>query len=90
MLKAASLAAALCACGVGSAHATLLNWQLDPDGAGPLKGNDPHPLGADNRNDNGDVWGHFITIVRFVPGGTESQDLCQFDEIGLCTAVLTE
>ena len=52
--------------------------------------NDPHPDGAGPADDNGDVWGHFITEVKFVPGGTESEDFCVFSEIGLCTAVLTE
>jgi len=62
----------------------------DPDGAGPRKGNDPHPLGLGPNEDNGDVWGHFVTFVPFVKGGTESEDLCAFNEIGICAAVLTE
>ena len=62
----------------------------DPDGPGPLKGNDPHPLGLNANKDNGDVWGHFVNFVLPSSNGTPSANLCNFDEIGMCIAVLTE
>ncbi len=41
--------------------------------------------------DNGDVWGHFINIVVFsVVGPRADDELCNFDEVGTCIAVLVE
>jgi hypothetical protein len=37
----------------------------------------------------GNVWGYFVTNVILGPAGT-SNDLCAFNEVGLCVAVLTE
>ncbi len=54
-----------------------------------IDGNDPHPLGYDSRNDNGDVWGHFVNFVPLLPGITPSGKQCNFSEVGICTAVLT-
>jgi Flp pilus assembly protein TadG len=68
----------------------------DPDGAGPLTGNDPHPLygTAYQQNkphlDDGDVWGYFVTAVTPAPAGSASEELCAFDELGTCIAVLVE
>jgi Putative Flp pilus-assembly TadE/G-like len=53
-------------------------------------GNDPHPLGYGSNQDNGDVWGHFVNYVPFLPGATASEHFCNFNEIGVCIAVLTE
>ena len=53
-------------------------------------GNDPHPLGFGSNRDNGDVWGHFVNYVPFLPGSTPDQKFCNFSEIGVCIAVLTE
>jgi Flp pilus assembly protein TadG len=68
----------------------------DPDGFGPLQGNDPHPIygTAYQQNkphlDDGDVWGYFITPVIPAPAGSASDELCAFDELGTCIAVLVE
>jgi len=55
--------------------------------------NEPHPWypsGYRKSLDNGDVWGHFINVVLFSAGGTPDQNLCNFDEVGTCIAVLVE
>jgi Putative Flp pilus-assembly TadE/G-like len=52
--------------------------------------NDPHPLGYPSNKDNGDVWGHFVNYVPFIPGSTPDKKFCNFTEIGICIAVLTE
>ncbi|HXG75779.1 MAG TPA: pilus assembly protein TadG-related protein [Gaiellaceae bacterium] len=68
----------------------------DPDGLGPLRGNDPHPLygTAYQQNkphlDDGDVWGYFVTPVVPASAGNASDELCAFDELGTCIAVLVE
>jgi len=72
----------------------------DPDGInGPLKGNDPHPIygtscpkGSPNNPtcDDGDVWGHFVTFTVPAPAGSASEELCDFNELGICIAVLVE
>ncbi len=57
----------------------------------PNKGNDPHPLGyaADSKKASGDVWGYFVTDVILGSTG-QSNEFCQFNEIGLCFAALTQ
>jgi hypothetical protein len=40
--------------------------------------------------DNGDVWGHFVNIVVPNPNGTASDQLCNYNELGTCIAVLVE
>jgi hypothetical protein len=60
--------------------------------------NDPHPihgssyLTKQNKQhlDDGDVWGYFVTPVIPAPAGTSSEELCAFDELGTCIAVLVE
>ena len=59
----------------------------------PCLDNDPHPwYGSTYRRslDNGDVWGHFVNIVVFSSTGKGKDDLCNFDELGNCIAVLVE
>ena len=59
----------------------------------PCLDNDPHPwYGSTYRKslDNGDVWGHFVNLVVFSSTGKGSDDLCNFDELGNCIAVLVE
>jgi len=75
---------------IGPAGGGNMTGCPDPDGPGPLKGNDPHPLGLNANKDNGDVWGHFVNFVLPSSNGTPSANLCNFDEIGMCIAVLTE
>lgn len=68
----------------------------DPDGFGPLRGNDPHPIygTAYQQNkphlDDGDLWGYFVTPVIPAPAGSASDELCAFDELRTCIAVLVE
>jgi hypothetical protein len=66
----------------------------DPDGPGPLKGNDCHPVyGCTYQHtlDNGDVWGYFVNVVTFSSEGTPSDKLCDFGGApAACVAVLTE
>ena len=68
----------------------------DPDGGGPLKGNDDHPIygpaGSYNHSDdNGDVWGYFVDIVVFSSEGEPSGDLCTFGaDPAACVATLVE
>lgn len=55
--------------------------------------NDPHPWYGDTYRrslDNGDVWGHFVNIVVFSSSGKGSDELCNYDGIGNCIAVLVE
>ena len=55
--------------------------------------NEPHPWypsGYRKSLDNGDVWGHFINVVVFSASGTPDDNLCNFDEVGTCIAVLVE
>jgi hypothetical protein len=59
----------------------------------PCLDNDPHPwYGSTYRKslDNGDVWGHFVNIVVYSSGGLANDELCNFDELGNCIAVLVE
>jgi hypothetical protein len=59
----------------------------------PCLDNDPHPwYGTTYRKslDNGDVWGHFVNIVVFSSAGAANDQLCNFDEVGNCIAVLVE
>jgi hypothetical protein len=59
----------------------------------PCSDNEPHPwysAGYRRSLDNGDVWGHFINVVAFSAGGTGSDDLCNFDEVGTCLIGLVE
>jgi Flp pilus assembly protein TadG len=69
-------------------------WDVGPAGGGNQTGcsseNDPHPRGLSASRDNGDFWGHFINIVVSSEDGTASDQLCNFDEIGTCIAVLVE
>ena len=61
--------------------------------APPCADNEAHPwYGRTYRQslDNGDVWGHFINVTIFSAGGEGSGELCNFDEIGTCIAVLVE
>ncbi|MBA2642137.1 MAG: hypothetical protein H0U82_04320 [Actinobacteria bacterium] len=54
--------------------------------------NEPHPWYAPNYRkslDNGDVWGHFINIT-FSSSGQGNDELCNYDEVGTCIAVLVE
>jgi len=68
-------------------------WDISPQTKGCPGENDPHPLFGLNykkSKDNGDVWGHFINIVQFSAAGLANDDLCNFDEVGTCIAVLVE
>lgn len=65
-------------------------WDIGPQNTGCPGENDPHPLGFGPKKDNGDVWGHFVNIVIFSSAGKPNKDLCNFDEIGNCIAVLVE
>jgi Flp pilus assembly protein TadG len=64
-------------------------WDVGPQNNG-CPDNDPHPLGLGPKKDNGDVWGHFINIVAFSAAGLANDQLCNFDELGNCIAVLVE
>jgi hypothetical protein len=55
--------------------------------------NEPHPwypAGYRKSLDNGDVWGHFINVVLFSASGTPDDELCNFDQVGTCIAVLVK
>ena len=58
--------------------------------------NDPHPIygTAYQQNkpqlDDGDLWGYFVTPVIPSPAGSASDELCAFDALGTCIAVLVE
>lgn len=77
-------------------HQTQSPGCPDPDGPGPRKGNDDHPIygpvGSYNATlDNGDVWGYFVDIVHFSGVGEPSDDLCTFGgDPAACIAVLVE
>jgi Putative Flp pilus-assembly TadE/G-like len=61
--------------------------------AAPCSDNEQHPwYGGTYRKslDNGDVWGHFINVTVFSSAGLSDDELCNFDEIGTCIAVLVE
>ena len=68
----------------------------DPDGGGPLRGNEPHPIYGvpgtyPQSRDNGDVWGHFVDI--FVPSGgaDPNKDPCDFGGAPeACVPILVE
>jgi hypothetical protein len=75
----------------------------DPDGPGPEKGNDCHPIygvpappggGCASYNqslDNGDVWGYFVDVVLFSGEGDAGDELCEFGgEPAACIARLVE
>ena len=64
-------------------------WDISPQSNG-CPDNDPHPLGFGHKKDNGDVWGHFVNIVIFSAMGRANDELCNFDEVGTCIAVLVE
>jgi hypothetical protein len=53
--------------------------------------NDPHPLGYNpsSQKASGDVWGYFVTNV-ILGNDTDSTEFCQFNEVGLCFARLTQ
>ena len=40
--------------------------------------------------DRADVWGHFITYVDPDPNAIPSDQLCEFDVLGTCVALLVE
>ena len=65
-----------------------------PDGAGPLKGNDCHPVygcSYPQSRDNGDVWGYFVDLVKFSSQGVPSENECDFGGApAACVAVLVE
>jgi hypothetical protein len=75
-------------------HPTQSPGCPDIDGAGPYKGNDPHPVygtGYQHAIDNGDVWGYFVDIVVFSGDGDPSDNLCTFGgDPAACVAVLVE
>lgn len=48
------------------------------------------PCDADDTAVQGAVWGYFITDVKPPSGGTPAPQLCNFDELGTCIAVLVE
>ena len=64
-------------------------WDIGPQNSG-CPDNDPHPLGFGRKKDDGDVWGHFVNNVIFSAMGRENDELCNFDEVGTCIAVLVE
>jgi len=68
----------------------ITGWDISSQTTGCPGENDPHPLGFGSQADNGDVWGHFVTQVAFVPGATESEKFCNFTEVGVCIAILTQ
>lgn len=52
--------------------------------------NSQNPCDADDNEVQGAVWGYFITDVKPPSGGTPAPQLCAFDELGTCIAVLVE
>jgi len=48
------------------------------------------PCQPDSQKVQGAVWGYFVTQVLPSPRGTPSPELCVFDELGTCIAVLVE
>jgi hypothetical protein len=75
-------------------HPTQSPGCPDPDGPGPRKGDDPHPIygtGYQQSLDNGDVWGYFVDIVVFSGAGTPGPNKCAFGaEPAACIAILVE
>jgi Flp pilus assembly protein TadG len=68
-------------------------WDISPHTTGCPGENDPHPIfgsGYRRSKDNGDVWGHFINVIEFSSAGKADDQLCNFDELGNCIAVLVE
>ena len=68
-------------------------WDISAHTTGCPGENDPHPIfgtGYKKSKDNGDVWGHFINVVEFSSAGRSDDQLCNFDELGNCIAVLVE
>lgn len=68
-------------------------WDISAHTTGCPGENDPHPIfgtGYKKSKDNGDVWGHFINVIEFSSAGTADDQLCNFDELGNCIAVLVE
>jgi hypothetical protein len=66
----------------------VTGWDISPQTDG-CDDNDPHPLGADDQDDNGDVWGYFVVKVVPNPTGSTPTETCEFDELGICVSVLT-
>jgi hypothetical protein len=77
-------------------HAAQSPGCPDPDGMGPRKGNDDHPIYGPvgsyvHSRDDGDVWGYFVDIVVFSGGGLPSDEHCEFgSDPAACIAVLVE
>jgi hypothetical protein len=44
----------------------------------------------DNNKQKGNVWGYFVTNVILDQTGQPDEELCAFNEIGICVAILTE
>jgi Putative Flp pilus-assembly TadE/G-like len=68
-------------------------WDISSHTTGCPGENDPHPIfgtGYKKSKDNGDVWGHFINVIEFSSSGLADDQLCNFDELGNCIAVLVE
>ena len=68
-------------------------WDISSHTTGCPGENDPHPIfgtGYKRSKDNGDVWGHFINVIEFSSAGLADDQLCNFDELGNCIAVLVE
>ena len=69
-----------------------------PGGEAGPPWNDPHPiygssyLSKPNKQhiDDGDVWGYFVTPVIPAPAGSANDELCAFDGLGTCIAVVVE
>ena len=49
-------------------------------------GDDPPPPGTRQAS----AWGHFMTYVSPDPDAIVTEQLCEFDEVGTCIAVLVE
>lgn len=49
-------------------------------------GDDPPPPGTRQAS----AWGHFLTYVTPSPDAEPDEELCEFDEVGTCIAVLVE
>jgi hypothetical protein len=48
------------------------------------------PCSADSQKIAGAIWGYFITQVHPSPQANPSDELCAFDQLGTCLAVLVE
>ncbi len=72
----------------------VTGWDYQPPQTDGCPENDPHPLyGSAYQTtkphlDDGDLWGYFVTPV--VPAARSSDELCAFDELRTCIAVLVE